>query len=111
MGIIIIDPPAKPKAAEGLTDQQYIDLWRYFCVHAQATMPLLPRVKAWWTSRMMWFGGILTAIGTGLEIVVLTMSEERELVQQVAGSWGPLVLIVVGIGIKVLRYVTKSAIK
>lgn len=39
MGIIIIDPPEKPKAADALDDDQWKSVWRYCSLHTQANLP------------------------------------------------------------------------
>ena len=36
MGIIIIDPPEKPKAAAALSDEDWAAVWRYCCAYTQA---------------------------------------------------------------------------
>jgi hypothetical protein len=43
MGIIIIDPPAKPEAAASLTDEQWAHVWRYCSMHTQASMRIEAR--------------------------------------------------------------------
>lgn len=42
MGIIIIDPPKKPKAADTLTDSEWRAVWAYCSTQTQASLPLTP---------------------------------------------------------------------
>lgn len=105
---IIVPAPPKPRAAAGLTDEEWADVWRYSCQHAQARMPLLHTVKRWFKSRMLWLGFALATAGTGLEIAASTLIGERTLVLQAFGTWGPWVLIGAGIAIKALRFATSG---
>ena len=43
-------------------------------------------VKWWFKSKLMWFGGLLTTAGAGLEIAATTLADERALVLQTFGT-------------------------
>ena len=106
--ITIPPPPVRPKAAEGMTDTEWAQVWRYAYQSAYSRVSLMYTVKRWFKSRMLWLGFALTTAGTGLEIAASTLIGERTLVLQAFGTWGPWVLIGAGIAIKALRFVTSG---
>ncbi len=112
MGIIIIDdlppPPPKPKNLAEVSDDQWGQVWRYAYQSACSRVSLMYTVKRWFKSRLMWFGGLLTTAGAGLEIAATTLADERALVLQAFGTWGPWALIGAGLTIKALRLVTSG---
>jgi hypothetical protein len=104
--IIIEIPPPKPKSAATMTDTEWAQVWRYAYQSAQARVSLMYAVKRWFRSRMMWLGAAITSAGAGLEIAATTLTDERALVLQAFGTWGPWALIGAGLAIKALRLVT-----
>ncbi|MBP7622424.1 MAG: hypothetical protein KA763_00520 [Xanthomonadales bacterium] len=101
-------PPPRPRAAQSITDDEWAHVWRYAYQSAQARVSLMYTVKRWFKSKMMWLGGALTTAGAGLEIAATTLADERALVLQAFGTWGPWALIASGISIKALRLVTSG---
>jgi hypothetical protein len=106
--ITIPPPPVRPKAAEGMTDTEWAHVWRYAYQSAYSRVSLMYTVKRWFKSKLMWFGGLLTTAGAGLEIAATTLADERALVLQAFGTWGPWALIGAGISIKALRLITSG---
>lgn len=75
MGIIIIDPPAKPEAAASLTDDQWATVWRYCSMHTQASMRIEARkadageseaTRTAWLAAAFVVGGLAGLIGSAI---------------------------------------------